>query len=575
MEKRGLSTIVATLIIILLTLVAVGVIWVVVQNLLRSGAEQIELGTYTLDLEIKSVQIEGENVVVVIVKRNAGEGEFVGMNFIFSNGTDSEIIRENASLDQLDTRTFTLTLTKINPATLKTVSVVPIYKTSSGKESAGGVADEFDISSNKSMGTDGIITGNFAKNGFSGVERLEYTISGEGYPEFKNAVVDPLDVSLGDLQTFTVTVYSPNTITNVNSHTELDYSSSDLTFIKIGQDGENEIWSANWIVLDTHVDTYTTIITATDSGGNTDSITLTWTDAVDCNTLIPLSNQNGPYTITQDCSLNPGVVGGLMGGMLSLGSSGNAVNLTLNANSVLVTHGFQLVLGSGSHIIKTSSASIRTQGYLYYSDADEDGYAGDSTTMIYSATGPTHSGYVLINSSLGTDCYDQNADAYPGQTAWFTAHRGDGSWDYDCSSGSTPEISGGVGSMPAVGQCDTNSGQPCDNLYPNGVPGFTTVVTCGNTGTWITPGLLCGAIDCTSDQRVANCNTPPTYQYTGTGGQCDTNSGQQCDPLFPNGVIGFVGSVPNAGQTGTYVSDPSLLCGANACVSGTVTQAAH
>lgn len=135
-EKRGVSAIIATLIIILLTLVSVGIIWVVVQNLLRSGAEQIELGQYTLDLEIKSVQVGSGNVTVA-VKRNPGQGEFVGMNFIFSNGTYSEIIRENTSLNELDTKSFIFILTKISTSTLKSVSVVPIYKTSSGKESSG------------------------------------------------------------------------------------------------------------------------------------------------------------------------------------------------------------------------------------------------------------------------------------------------------------------------------------------------------------------------------------------------------------------------------------------------------
>ena len=40
--KRGLSTIVATLIIILLVLVATGIIWVVVRNDIKGNAEQID-----------------------------------------------------------------------------------------------------------------------------------------------------------------------------------------------------------------------------------------------------------------------------------------------------------------------------------------------------------------------------------------------------------------------------------------------------------------------------------------------------------------------------------------------------
>ncbi len=42
-NTRGLSTIVATLIIILLTLVAVGIVWVAIKSVLQSGADTIEI----------------------------------------------------------------------------------------------------------------------------------------------------------------------------------------------------------------------------------------------------------------------------------------------------------------------------------------------------------------------------------------------------------------------------------------------------------------------------------------------------------------------------------------------------
>ena len=71
MEKRGLSNIIATLLIIVLSLVAVSVVWGVVRNIISEGTEQIELGKFTLDLEIKSVKVQGDDVTVdVIVQRN-------------------------------------------------------------------------------------------------------------------------------------------------------------------------------------------------------------------------------------------------------------------------------------------------------------------------------------------------------------------------------------------------------------------------------------------------------------------------------------------------------------------------
>jgi hypothetical protein len=67
----------------------------------------------------------------------------------------------------------------------------------------------------------------------------------------------------------------------------------------------------------------------------------------------------------------------------------------------------------------------------YYYDGDGDGY-GTTTSRCYCA--PT--GY--YTSTLSTDCYDSLANAttarnaYPSQRSYFTSHRGDSSYDYDC-----------------------------------------------------------------------------------------------------------------------------------------------
>lgn len=65
----------------------------------------------------------------------------------------------------------------------------------------------------------------------------------------------------------------------------------------------------------------------------------------------------------------------------------------------------------------------------WYRDADQDGY-GTADTTVAACENP--SGYVGNDD----DCYDGNALAKPGQTEWFEAHRGDGSFDYDCVNGS-------------------------------------------------------------------------------------------------------------------------------------------
>jgi hypothetical protein len=75
-----------------------------------------------------------------------------------------------------------------------------------------------------------------------------------------------------------------------------------------------------------------------------------------------------------------------------------------------------------------ASASLyRTvAGYL---DSDADGYGAGAYTTCAGASGS----YVANN----TDCYDANANARPGSATCSTTNRGDGSYDYNCSSTST------------------------------------------------------------------------------------------------------------------------------------------
>ena len=83
-------------------------------------------------------------------------------------------------------------------------------------------------------------------------------------------------------------------------------------------------------------------------------------------------------------------------------------------------------------------------------------------------------------SGLDTnDCYDQNANVHPLQTQYFIYHRGDGSFDYNCSYGSEElqyqSLSNGCqwGFVSGL-QCQTNN---------SGWQGY--MPQCGQIGTWI------------------------------------------------------------------------------------------
>ena len=160
MKKRGLSTIVVTLIIILLSLVAVGVVWVVVRNLLVNGSKEAQIGTLTVSLSIKKA-FEQQGNITVNVRRNVGTGELSKIKFVISDGTTSEVVTQDASMAELDEKSFSIHPTKLIATQVETVSVAPVVQTTDG-ESTGELTGTYNLISGVST------NGNNGNNGNSG-----------------------------------------------------------------------------------------------------------------------------------------------------------------------------------------------------------------------------------------------------------------------------------------------------------------------------------------------------------------------------------------------------------------------
>ena len=64
----------------------------------------------------------------------------------------------------------------------------------------------------------------------------------------------------------------------------------------------------------------------------------------------------------------------------------------------------------------------------FYRDNDGDGYGIPGASQCWCDDGAG-----LYTGTTTNDCYDSNPNAYPGQPQWFADHRGDGSFDYNCT----------------------------------------------------------------------------------------------------------------------------------------------
>jgi len=143
-DKRGMSSIVAILIIIVLSLVAIGVVWGVIFTILIQGSSQTELEQFAINLDINNVY-EQEGSLVINIQRNLGEGELVKVKFTLSDGENLETIIENCVIKPLSYQTFTVELIELVSTEIEIVSIAPIFLSAGGEEITGSVTDSYNI----------------------------------------------------------------------------------------------------------------------------------------------------------------------------------------------------------------------------------------------------------------------------------------------------------------------------------------------------------------------------------------------------------------------------------------------
>ena len=181
---------------------------------------------------------------------------------------------------------------------------------------------------------------------------------------------------------------------------------------------------------------------------------------------------------------------------------------------------------TGECLCSTVSCAVGVACVTWFEDWDQDTFGNPAEMLVgCEDTPPTDlAGHAYVRNS--DDCYDDNANARPGQTALFGTHRGDFSFDYNCDNQETKEYDD---TLPmGASQClDCKASWNC--------------VACGYLGNfWITHGYTCNS-PCGPKQLVGfkgatNCGQSRTlFQCTNAANQCTNaeittpNTVQRCN----------------------------------------------
>jgi len=150
-DKKGLSTIVVTLIIILISLVAVGIVWVVVRNVIQTGTGNIEWDTKCIVTDVGATAANcsavGVSRICDITLQRSGTGNDAigGVKLVFKNttaATSSGLVNKIGDIQPLVTVSYTginSTLT----VNVNKIEVTAYFKDESGNEHICGQTNSF------------------------------------------------------------------------------------------------------------------------------------------------------------------------------------------------------------------------------------------------------------------------------------------------------------------------------------------------------------------------------------------------------------------------------------------------
>ncbi len=349
-------------------------------------------------------------------------------------------------------------------------------------------------------------------------------IYSDRFPQLREAVIDPLDIKVGDIQKLTLKIEDQEGVSSVTAEIEHDNGKDNISLNLIDGNKNKGTWHGKWKAYNTHSKTYHTTFTAVNSKGKSNSITLAWSD--------PCSPpMGGDWTLDGNCTITSTT--GVDNGNFTVASP---YTLTISDDGLFVFNkGKKMIMRGGTiTIIKGGRGHHIKKTNLWMKDSDGDLYGDQAIIGQVAQDNSPGAGYVRRYTLMGAnDCYDANANAKPGQTNYFTTNRGDGSFDYDCNG--AEERQSGV--------CDNAVCTKYGGFCPGGcawsdraVPPFTTCVMttvpsgCGEWNPYMCEATAWKTKDCMNYSSAQEVFTGTFNACNPTGIASGNQGGRTCGP---------------------------------------------
>ena len=196
MEKRGVSDVITTVLIVLLVLAAVAIIGGIILKNLGEASEKIEAGFNTVSLSVQGVKVNKDlGLVSFNLVRNAGQGNVKGYNVVIEDSNGQRYVQKfSQTIAELETKPVDVWYPKATLNDVSKVSVSHIIGTSTGKEYPSEISSSYKASGSEPIAALDYLVGYWNFDEGSGTRALDSSASAFHGDLFNN----PLYLSLSE-----------------------------------------------------------------------------------------------------------------------------------------------------------------------------------------------------------------------------------------------------------------------------------------------------------------------------------------------------------------------------------------
>ena len=152
MNKKGVSEIITTIIIVGIVLVAIGIVYAVIMPIIRGGTQNIDYSERCIEIDLRPtslsctpIEASPNYACTANLQRNAGTGnaEFDGVVAVFSEGTNTKTItKATGNIEVMKTGEFVTTVADgVNFGATKVKIAVYFDKTEGGEYICPGTTE--------------------------------------------------------------------------------------------------------------------------------------------------------------------------------------------------------------------------------------------------------------------------------------------------------------------------------------------------------------------------------------------------------------------------------------------------